>query len=148
MSIFDYRSWKKLIAPAIPDQEHASPADATLIQAAEHNLGIMFPAQLRDLLLECDGVTARYGSKAVWTVSEIQRCNNEFRNTKTFHELYMPFDHLLFFGDDVNGDQFAFAIHPDGQIHKPDIYCWDHETDSRIWFASDMKQYLEKRLAQ
>jgi hypothetical protein len=42
--------------------------------------------------------------------------------------------------------QLAFAIHADGQIHKADVFRWDHETDSRSWFASGVEQYLEARL--
>lgn len=145
MSTANKPSWKNLICQITPDIKQPAPADESLLLAAEQNLKLSFPAQLRELLLECDGVTAQFGSKALWSVTEIQDRNNEFRNTEAFRELYMPFDHLLFFGDGGNGDQFAFAIHADGKIHKLDIYCWDHETDSRTWFASGMKQYLEKK---
>jgi hypothetical protein len=58
----------------------------------------------------------------------------------------MPFDHLLFFGDDGGGDQFALSIQADGVIHKYDIYRWEHETDARSWFASGLEQFLAKRL--
>ena len=58
----------------------------------------------------------------------------------------MPFDHLLFFGDDGCGDQFAFAIQADGLIHKGSIFRWEHESDARSWFAARMEQFFENRL--
>ena len=59
----------------------------------------------------------------------------------------MPFDNLLFFGDSGNGDLFALAIDADGRVRRGDVFCWDHETDGRAWFASGPSQYVAKRLA-
>ncbi len=67
------------------------------------------------------------------------------RMTVAFKELYMPFDHLVFFGEDGGGDLFAFAVHADGRNHKDDIYRWDHETDGRSWYAACLEQFLEMR---
>ena len=74
--------------------------------------------------MESDGISAHYGAGIVWPASEIQQQNQTFRTDADFSRLYMPFDHLLFFGADGGGDQFAFAIHADGQIHKNDIFRW------------------------
>ena len=50
----------------------------------------------------------------------------------------MPFNHMLVFGGAGNGDLFFFPIHADGSLaHK--IFLWDHETDSRSYFASGLK---------
>jgi hypothetical protein len=59
----------------------------------------------------------------------------------------MPFDHLLFFGDAGNGDQFAFSIQADGAIHRPDVFAWNHEDDSRVWVAPTLKVFFERSLA-
>ena len=79
----------------------------------------------------------------MWSASQIERENRQFRTYPDFRALYMPFDALLFFADDGAGDQFAFAIHADGRVHKNDVYRWDHETDARSWFAGRLEQYLE-----
>jgi len=55
----------------------------------------------------------------------------------------MPFNHLLFFGDAGNGDQFAFSIHADGKIYRPDVFVWNHEDDSRTWIAPSLKTFFE-----
>ena len=57
----------------------------------------------------------------------------------------MPFDNLLLFGEEANDDLYAFVILKD-KINRDDIFIWEHETDSRNWFASNLKKYLEKRL--
>nr|WP_329202312.1 MULTISPECIES: SMI1/KNR4 family protein [unclassified Streptomyces] len=58
-------------------------------------------------------------------------------------QLYMPFDALLFFGDNGGGDQFAFVQTP----RRPDVFVWEHETDSRRWVAGDLRDYLGRSLA-
>jgi hypothetical protein len=148
MPTFNTPSWKDLVAAVATDAKFAAPANETALASAESALQLSLPLELRELLLECDGFTADYSSDVVWSISEILRRNQEFREMNAFRELYMPFDNLLFFGDDGGGDQFAFSIQADGEIHKPDIYLWEHETDARSWFAGHLKQYFERRLSQ
>jgi hypothetical protein len=83
-----------------------------------------------------------YGLGLIWPVERIVEDNLSFRSNAEFKELYMPFDHLLFFADAGNGDQFAYSINA-GVIRKSDIYAWKHEDDSRVWVAPSLKKYLE-----
>jgi hypothetical protein len=111
----------------------------------EEKLNTKLPVQLKEVLLETDGVTAEYGERLIWSASEIIKHNIEFRENSDFKELYMPFDHLLFFGDG-GGDQFAYGI-IDGEVkNEYNIYRWDHETDGRCWDSFWLDQYFEKRL--
>ena len=32
-----------------------------------------------------------------------------------------------------------FALQADGEIHSPDIFCWEHETDARSRYASGLE---------
>lgn len=59
--------------------------------------------------------------------------------------LPMSFDCLLFIGEEGNGDLYRYRVLV-GLIESPDIYRWDHENDSRIWFARDLEDYV-RRLA-
>jgi hypothetical protein len=68
--------------------------------------------------------------------------NLRFRAYPDFRELDMPFDHLLFFADAGNGDQFAHAICA-GTVRRPDVFVWNHEDDSRSWVAPDIYTYLK-----
>ena len=78
----------------------------------------------------------------MWPLDRIINDNIEFRTTKAFSELYMPFDNLLFFGDAGNGDQFAYPITA-GRIRRPDVFAWNHEDDSRMWVAPSLGKYIE-----
>ncbi len=146
MPPFNAPSWKQLTKGHARDAKFGRPASESQLAAVEQALGIRLPALLREFLLEADGVTADYGSGVIWSAADIQKRNQEFRTLASFRDLYMPFDHLLFFGEDGGGDQFAFAIHADGQVHKHDVFRWEHETDARSWFAGRLEQFLETRL--
>ena len=138
-------SWTRLIKKAASDAEFAGPASDSQLASVEQALGVQLPEDLRELLLESDGVKAHYGAGVVWSASEIQKQNQTFRADEDFKELYMPFDNLLFFGADGGGDQFAFAVHGDGRIHKRDIFRWKHESDERVWLANCLEALFERR---
>ena len=146
MPPFSEPSWKQVARSHAPDAKFGRPASESQLVSVEQTLGVRLPDLLREFLLEADGVTADYSSGVIWSVADIQKRNLEFRTFADFRELYMPFDHLLFFGDDGSGDQFAFAIHADGQIHKHEVFRWEHETDARSWFAAELEQFFETRL--
>ena len=99
-------TWKQFIKNLAPTVKFGRPATERQIAAVEQALGVRFPAQLRDVLREADGVTGKNGHGPIWPLAQIKEQNRQFRTTDGFRELYMPFDHLLFFGTDVNGDQF------------------------------------------
>lgn len=138
-------TWKSLILSLTADAKFSPSAELGQIEAIEHGLQATLPNELRDLLAELDGFTADHGADVVWSARDILERNHEFRSTEEFRDLYMPFDNLLFFGDDGGGDQFAYSIHADGIIHKRDIFRWEHETDARSWFASGLRQFFERR---
>jgi hypothetical protein len=112
------------------------------LRVVEESLGVSLPGELRELLLESDGVLGEFGLGLVWPLERIERDNRSFRSTPAFRALYMPFDSLLFFGDAGNGDQFAFAI-LDGAVRNSDVFAWNHENDSRVWVAPSLRSYLE-----
>ena len=142
----DSGPWAKLIHNLAADADFATGAPTESIAAAERALELALPSDLAALLRETDGVHADLGASIIWSCAELAQQNTEFRTSEGFRELYMPFDHLLFFGDDGGGSQFAFAITADGKISKGDVYRWDHETDGREWFSGSLRQYLEFRL--
>jgi hypothetical protein len=135
--------WREVATGVFADAVLAGPATVADLEAAEAALGFSLPAQLRELLQEANGIIGRSGTDTVWPVSDISRRNLSFRSDPSFRELYMPFDSLLFFGDNGGGDQFAFVIGPD----RPDIFVWEHESDSRNWVANDLADYLRRCLA-
>ena len=134
-------SWRELIGTAFRDAKFYIPASAREIGHAERELGVEFPAELRQLLLETNGVSANYSAPLIWPVDEIIEQNRHFRASTQFATLYAPFTDLLFFGAEGNGDQFAYRI-VEGRISDASIYEWDHETDARAVFASGLRDYI------
>ncbi|MGH7678311.1 MAG: SMI1/KNR4 family protein [Gemmatimonadaceae bacterium] len=134
-------SWRELIGSVFRDARFYIPASAREIGHAERELGVVFPGELRQLLLETNGVSANYSAPLIWPVDEIIEQNKHFRTSSQFATLYAPFTELLFFGAEGNGDQFAYRM-VEGRISDTSIYEWDHETDTRAVFASDLKDYF------
>ena len=135
-------TWREFIQSLTSDFTLHSSAKLDEIEKVESSLSILFPDELKSLLQESDGIVGSYGSGLIWDVERIKKDNLNFRQFPDFKDLYMPFDHLLFFADAGNGDQFAFGI-LNRKIRNPDIFVWNHEDDSRTWVAPSLDVYLE-----
>jgi hypothetical protein len=136
--------WKQVTRDVFADAGFRDPTDEPVLVKAEQRLGKELPAGLKQLLLESNGIIGQTSVDTVWTVEQIVEQNLRFRSDRSFAQLYMPFDALLFFGDNGGGDQFAFVQTP----RRPDIFVWEHESDSRRWVARDLRDYLERSLAE
>jgi hypothetical protein len=134
--------WREQVQRLCTDSEFNRPASHDALDIAEETLRIELPTELRTLLLESDGVKGEYGLRLVWPLDRIVADNIAFRSNADFRRLYMPFDHLLFFADAGNGDQFGFSI-LDNEIRRSDVYVWNHENDSRTWVAPTRGKYLQ-----
>ncbi len=135
--------WIELIRSSASECTFSEPAAWASVTLAEESLDVTFPAELRELLFESNGVQGEYGLGLVWPVERIVADNLKFRRDVTFRDIYMPFTNLLFFGDTGNGDQFAFPIHANGKIKRDDIFAWNHEDDSRNWVAPSLKLFFD-----
>jgi hypothetical protein len=133
--------WREL-ASDFPGVELHEPATESSLTEIENRLGQRIPAPLGDLLMETDGIADQYGTELVWDAAKISHENSDFRSNEDFRSLYMPFNPLLFFGDNGGGDQFAFVRTPE----RGDVFVWDHETDSRTWVSPSLESYLRSAL--
>jgi hypothetical protein len=131
--------WREYIQSLGVEAEFATPATEQQIEQAARELGVRFPDDLVALLRETNGVEGESGDGFIWPIERIVSDNLTFR--ASFHDIYMPFDALLFFGDAGNGDQFAFPITSKGP--KDRVFVWGHEDDGRNWYADSLRQYLE-----
>jgi hypothetical protein len=116
------------------------------IERVEKRLGRSLPLPLGEIYRECGGVLARHSTPLVMPLDQLVERNEWLQNTTSIADLYMPFDHLLFFGEEGNGDLYAFPIAMDGGYGNRNIYEWNHENDSRSWRASSVSD-LFARLA-
>ncbi|MFE7095582.1 SMI1/KNR4 family protein [Streptomyces erythrochromogenes] len=135
--------WREAAGEAYADVEFGEPVGEAVVADAERRLGGTLPAALVSLLGESDGIVGHHGTDTVWPLEQIVEQNLAFRSDPDFARLYMPFDALLFFGDNGGGDQFAFVRTPE----RDDIFVWEHENDSRRWVARDLRDYLGRSLA-
>ena len=130
-----------------PELEYGPPASEESLGELESALGVELPAHLRGFLTTSDGA---YMSDAhlqfLWTVHQIKERNLEMRTDPILAEIYMPFDHLLFFGEAGNGDLFGFPISADGHVSN-NVFAWNHEDDSRHCVASSMKWFISNWLS-
>ncbi|MFJ2773632.1 SMI1/KNR4 family protein [Streptomyces sp. NPDC087300] len=133
--------WRELAAE-FPDVQLSEAAESERIRAIESGLGQSLPSSLSSLLLETDGVEDEYGTEVIWTAEKILSENSSLRTDEQYRTLYMPFDSMLFFGDNGGGDQFAFVRTPE----RDDVFVWDHETDSRNWVSPHLESFLRSAL--
>ncbi|WP_244299238.1 SMI1/KNR4 family protein [Streptomyces viridochromogenes] len=135
--------WTEAVA-ALPGTAVFKPAapESSLVHCAT-TLGHPLPADLVALLRESDGIEGEYGDGLIWSAERIASENQGLREDAELASLYMPFDALLFFADEGNGDLFGLL----SRIDRPDVFVWNHEDDSRIWVAPTLAKYLEWRLA-
>ncbi len=138
------KTWKKLIEKMDKKSVFTKKTTMEEISKAEFSLNLSFPKELKELLEETNGIVGEYGDEHILSLEEIQKKNLEFRSNEDFKELYMSFNELLIIGQSINGDLYAYVI-LNGKIRNYDIFKWDHESDSRLWYAKDLTQYLEKR---
>jgi hypothetical protein len=134
--------WREQILEVMADAEFAEPATNEALAEVERVLGQPLPEDLAFLLRECNGVRGYYGTDVVWSAERVVEENASFRASADFAELYMPFEPLMFFGDNGGGDQFAFV----GVPLRGDVFVWDHETDGRSWAANGLADYLRRAL--
>lgn len=132
--------WREKLVTLHPEVAFTDPVLPAQLYELERALSLSVPRDLASFLLESDGVADQYGAGLVWSADRIARDNLSFRSSIEFGKLYMPFDALLFFADAGNGDQFAFPITAAGV--GDDVFVWDHEDDSRRWYAGSLEQYL------
>lgn len=134
--------WRDILQKLSADITFQPPAAESEIAQIDRGLGLKLPDELREILKESNGVEGKHGLGLLWDAARILEDNLSFRNSSDFPDLYMPFDHLLFFGDAGNGDQFAFTILRGG-VTRSDVFVWNHEDDSRSWIAPSLKTFYE-----
>ncbi|MFJ8810598.1 SMI1/KNR4 family protein [Streptomyces sp. NPDC102490] len=135
-------AWRELIG-TFPSALSRGPAEPQVLARTERLLELALPTELNALLLESDGLLDEYGTEVVWPTERILRDNLAFRSDDQYRSLYLPFDSLLFFGDNGGGDQFAFTCRPPGE----GVLVWDHETDERTLVSPTLESFVRSALA-
>jgi hypothetical protein len=144
-------NWKEFIAGIDRADSETSfaltaPATAKAVARFRTTFSFQLPSSLTELYEQSDGIQEKWQAQVVgsliWPLQQVVARNIEMRTHPGFEELYMPFDHLLFFSDAGNGDLFGFRILKE-QIRRNDVYVWNHENDSRSWVAPNVERFVE-----
>lgn len=139
-SVYPLASWREVAERCFEDAKVCGPASEEDIQSAQTALGRQLPDELASFYRSSNGLQANYGSPIIMPVEELAKENSETRALALKTELYMPFDGLLFFGGEGNGDLHGFSIV--GPKTYGQIFRWEHESDSRNWAGLNLKNYL------
>ena len=145
--------WRETIETFCSRCKFYDPATNEQIAALETALGVQLPDDLMSLLLETNGVLGEYdeaydsGLGVVYSTEGIAEINLMMRQHEGLRKVFMPFDHLLFIGDDGAGDQYGFPISATNAVQS-EIFLWDHESDDRSPIAYSLEEYLRYNLRQ
>ncbi len=120
----------------------SDPPGTAEIAAAEERLGHPLSEALRSLYARTDGFKDQWGCSCVMRLSALVTENEQMRASAEHRARYMPFDALLFFGGMGNGDLLFHPVLGGGV--REDVFLWDHENDSRAWYAADVAEALRR----
>ncbi len=112
------------------------PSNEKEIAVAEKELGVPFPIELKELLLELNG-----DSYLLYSVQQI--VENTIMTRRALGEYYEGLNELLFIGGNGCGDQYSYII-ANGVIAANGIVRWEHEDNSRTLVASSLAELIEK----
>ncbi|WP_329011219.1 SMI1/KNR4 family protein [Streptomyces sp. NBC_01601] len=135
--------WPEFIATLPETAEAAPPATEAALADCATALGHALPPALTTLLAAADGITGEHGTELLWPAERLAAENVALRGGAEFAALYMPFDPLVFFGETGGGDLYAVLA----RIDRPDVFVWDHETDSRTWAAGSLADHLRRAVS-
>jgi hypothetical protein len=124
----------------------APPATQEALADLEVALGAPLPDDLRELLLESNGIADDDGRRWVFGVERIRQKNAELRAPKN-RAHHMPLDSLLFFAAvEERRDLFGLALGRIRDAHPP-VFVYLPRDDSRVHVADSLDAWLESRLS-
>jgi SMI1 / KNR4 family (SUKH-1) len=127
------RAWTHIAEAASLRPVTPAPSDEAVLEV-ERTLHARLSASLRDLYSLSDGLVDAWGYAYVLSLEDLRQHNQVFR--REFRAVYMPFDDVLLFGQLGNGDMLFQPLLPQG---NENVFRWDHEDDSRTWYATDVE---------
>jgi hypothetical protein len=130
--------WNRIAAAASLRLVTPAPSDAA-VRDVQRALQARMSESLKDLYSSSDGLVDEWGYEYVLPLADLRRENEAFR--REFRDLYMSFEDVLLFGQLGNGDMLFQPLVPD---ENENVFRWDHEDDSRTWYAADVERAVAR----
>lgn len=137
--------WREMIMGWNTECTFFDPATSSMVDELEKTFAVQLPQSFRELLLETNGLHGSYELGVVYHIDGIKSFNLEMRQDEFNRKNYMPFDHLLFFGDDGAGARFGFPI-PPANIVINRVFLWEPIGDDRYLKDLSLEDYLKRVL--
>jgi SMI1/KNR4 family protein SUKH-1 len=115
------------------------PPNVSTVRDAEDALGCRLSDSLQGLYAHTNGLLDEWGYAYVLSISELVEQNRQFRGE--YSDVYMSFNDLVLFGQLGNGDMFFQPSIPEA---NDNVFVWDHEDDSRNWYARDIEDAIRR----
>jgi hypothetical protein len=134
--------WKEFIS-SYWSAAFYDPATEDEINQAANAIGLPFPAELRELYQETNGVRMSDAYMDIFEqLKSLVRTNIHMRSEAVaFYE--SDFTNFFFFGFMGNGDLLAFLYDSTNSAYRPEVIYWYHETGEHEIVATSLKQYIE-----
>lgn len=140
-------NWAEFTRTLPPEVGLQNPASDEQMKALEAFVGQPLPPRYVSFLRHSNGLVGHsdliFSAENAITTNEVLVSNYVHFN---WAELYMPFGGMFFIGMNADGDYFFLRMLK-GQMME-DVYRWEHESDSRVWFARDVQDFLARYFAE
>lgn len=121
------------IQPPCPEKE---------INAAEEEVGYLFPKELGDLLRELNG--DKWFLLSAKEIIENAKCNREIQEEYREEDFVKELDKFLFFATNGCGDYYCYHADSDGVLDETVIYLWNHENYFWKPIAANMEELITR----
>jgi hypothetical protein len=140
--------WAALLARRAKAAEASSasgpPASEATVAGLEQKLGVTLPPQLRELLLEADGMRDTSDSpRDITGVEGIADMTRLVRDQAVIYKQPPNVDGAVFFADLDNGDYIGICGKNLGKMKTGTVILFDHETGTLEIVAKDLEKWIK-----
>lgn len=141
-------NWRERIGGIHRSAQLHEPTTEDQLDLAEQALRQVLPEDLKDLLLQTNGLSDKKSRlDVVWPLDRIQNENQSLRTSLEYMAQSMPLDALLFFSAaGADGVLFGFPITKAGAI-LPAVFAWYPISDDRVRVAESLDDFLRRWFA-
>jgi len=124
-----------------------NPASESDIHALEQRLGVVFPAEFKEIYREFNGVGSRYGDEDIWWLVPLDQIEAQTQMLRQWWfedaDSEALAGRMVCFGDWFNGDQFGYIANEGDKTLNPVIYEYNHEVGRVESWERGLEEFLQ-----